>query len=298
MRPPGTRTLEYKTLSTIKDYYEVTKPRVVALMIFTVLVGMFMATRGVLPWPTVLFAILGITLLAAAAAAINHVSDRRIDAMMSRTSQRPLPAGRLSRAQVMWFAGLTGSVGTFLLLAFVNVLTAVLAVLSLLGYALVYTRYLKFATPQNIVIGGAAGATPPLLGWTAVTGQIEPGGIILFLIIYVWTPPHFWALALYKKDEYKKAGVPMLPVTHSDDFTRLHILLYSILLFCVSLLPYLLGMSGAVYLWGAVFLGAGFLYYTVSLKVTRSRRKAIGTFQYSIVYLTLLFALLLIDVQI
>ncbi len=298
MRPSSTRAVEHKAISTLKDYYEVTKPRVVALMIFTVLVGMFMATRGVLHWPTALCAIFGISLLAASAAAINHVSDQWIDSMMSRTSQRPLPSGRLSRKQVMWFAGLTGSVGTIFLLVFTNVLTATLTLLSLVGYALIYTRYLKFATPQNIVIGGAAGATPPLLGWTAVTGQVEPGALILFLIIYVWTPPHFWALALYKKDEYKKAGVPMLPITHSDDFTRLHILLYSILLFCVSMLPYVYGMSGLVYLWGAVILGIGFLYYTVSLKVKRSRHKAIATFQYSIVYLTLLFALLLIDVQI
>ena len=264
-------------------------------MLFTALVGMFLAAPGGAPWTVVIAATVGIALIAGAAAAINQATDQHIDAIMERTRARPLPAGHLNKKQVMIFACLIGSLGTFILIVWTNLLTTVLTLLSLIGYAVIYTRFLKYATPQNIVIGGAAGATPPLLGWTAVTGQIEIEALLLFLIIFIWTPPHFWALALYRMQDYANAEVPMLPVTHGKDFTRSHILLYTTLLVAVTMLPYVITMSGPVYLFGAILLGGVFLYYAVGLKITRSERWAKDTFVYSITYILLLFALMLFD---
>jgi len=276
-----------------RDYLELTKPRVVALMAFTVVVGMLLATHAALPWPVLLFAPLGIALVAACAAAINHLVDQRIDALMARTRARPLPSGALTRAQVLVFATLLGMLGMSLLLVFTNRLCALLTLASLLGYAVVYSMYLKRATPQNIVIGGAAGAAPPLLGWVALTGQVDAGALLLFLIILVWTPPHFWALAIHRRDEYARAAVPMLPVTHGVAFTAARILHYTIVLWAISLLPFLIGMSGWLYLAGAALLGARFVGLAWALR--RDLRLAMPTFLYSIVYLFALFALLLAD---
>ena len=278
-----------------RDYLELTKPKVVALITFTAMVGMLLATPGIVPWEILLFGSLGIALLAGSAAALNHLADRRADAVMARTCRRPLPSGHLETGQVLGFALLIGAFGLSLLLAFTNPLTAALTVASLIGYAVVYTRFLKRATPQNIVIGGAAGAAPPLLGWTAVTGQIDPGALLLFLIIYVWTPPHFWALAIHRRHDYARADIPMLPVTHGVAFTRLQILLYTILLIPISLLPFLTGMSGWIYLAGALALGGRFLYYAARLFVTGNDRLAMPTFGFSIVYLFGLFAALMLD---
>jgi heme o synthase len=278
-----------------QDYVELCKPRVVALMVFTALVGMLLAAPGDVPMATLAFGILGIALVASSAAAINQLADRHIDAVMARTRMRPLPTGSLSARHVLVFATVVGGAGMVILIAFVNVLTAVLTFVSLVGYAAIYTLYLKHATPQNIVIGGAAGATPPLLGWTAVTGQIDPNALLLFLIIFTWTPPHFWALALYRKAEYAKVNIPMLPVTHGEDYTRLYILLYTLLLVVITVLPFVTGMSGLIYLVGVLVLNAVFLYYAIALKLLRRRALAIQTFVYSIVYLMLLFALLLCD---
>ncbi|MXX98447.1 MAG: protoheme IX farnesyltransferase [Gammaproteobacteria bacterium] len=278
-----------------KHYFEVCKPKVVAVMLFTTLVGMLIAAPLTLSFSTMVAAMTGIALVSGAAAAINHVADHRIDALMQRTKDRPLPTGTLSSHEVLVFAATIGTIGTLILVLWVNILTAVLTLLSLVGYAVVYTRFLKYATPQNIVIGGAAGATPPMLGWTAATGQLEFGAFLLFLIIFVWTPPHFWALAMYRKEEYAKAGVPMLPVTHGEDFTRLQILLYIILLTLVTILPYATALSGPVYLFAAVALNAVFIYYGVALRISRSPKKAMETFGFSIIYLMLLFAALLVD---
>ncbi len=278
-----------------REYFELCKPKVVALMVFTAWVGMLLAEPGAFPWLALLFGTLGIGSMAGSAAAINHLIDREIDARMRRTERRPLPSGQLKPLNCLVFAVVLGVSGMAMLVLFVNALTAVLTLLSLVGYAFVYTVYLKRATPQNIVIGGAAGATPPLLGWTAVTGQVDPYALVLFLIIFTWTPPHFWALAMYRKDEYAKAGIPMLPVTHGEDFTRLQINLYTVLLVIVTFLPFLLGVNGVVYLIGALLLGAGFLYHTLMMSFTRSRRWAIKTFVFSIVYLMVLFAFLLVD---
>lgn len=278
-----------------RDYLELCKPKVVALMVFTAIVGMLMAAPGNVPLDIFFYATVGITLVAGAAAAINHVADSRIDAAMDRTKARPLPTGALDKIQVLTFAALIGAVGMAVLLIKVNALTAWLTLASLVGYAVVYTMYLKRATPQNIVIGGAAGATPPLLGWTAVTGQIEADGLLLFLIIFTWTPPHFWALAIYRKEEYAKVDVPMLPVTHGEDYTRLQITLYTILMCIITVFPVFTGMSGMLYLVSVLLLNAGFLYYAISLQITKSSKKAIATFVYSIVYLMLLFAVLLLD---
>ncbi|MEA3413622.1 MAG: heme o synthase [Pseudomonadota bacterium] len=281
--------------SRIREYVDLCKPKVVALMVFTALVGMLLAAPGEVPIRIMILGNLGIALVAGAAAAVNHLADRRIDAIMARTRGRPLPSGQLDAMQVLVFALAIGVVGVWVLVSWVNTLTAVLAVLSLVGYAIVYTLYLKRRTPQNIVIGGAAGATPPLLGWTAVTGQVDPNALLLFLIIFTWTPPHFWALALYRKEEYAQVGIPMLPVTHGDDLTRLHILLYTILLVLITILPFLTGMSGPIYLAGALLLGAGFLYQAILLMNARTKQRAIKTFVYSIVYLMLLFSVLLFD---
>ncbi len=278
-----------------RDYLELTKPRVVALITFTAMVGMLLATPGMVPWEVLVFGSLGIALMAGSAAAINHLVDRRVDAMMARTRHRPLPSGHLESWQVLRFAVIIGLIGLGLLLAFTNPLTAILTFASLIGYAVIYTLFLKRATPQNIVIGGAAGAAPPLLGWTAVTGQVDSGALLLFLIIYIWTPPHFWALAIHRRHDYANADIPMLPVTHGVAFTRLHILLYTILLFLITLLPFLTGMSGWIYLISAVLLGLRFLSYAVRLYATGDDRLAMPTFGFSIVYLFGLFAALMLD---
>jgi protoheme IX farnesyltransferase len=277
------------------DYYELCKPRVVALIVFTAIVGMLLATPGMVPWQPLLFGTLGIGMAAASAAAINQIVDQRVDADMLRTSHRPLPTGHLSNTQALVFAAILGVVSMAILVLLVNPLTALLTLCSLIGYAFIYTMYLKRATPQNIVIGGAAGAAPPVLGWVAVTGQIDPNSLLLFLIIFAWTPPHFWALALDRKADYESADVPMLPVTHGDAYTRWHILFYTLILFAGSLLPFAIGMSGLLYLAGATALGGGFLYWAIVLLRNRNPKAAIETFKYSILYLALLFVLLLVD---
>lgn len=281
--------------SSWRDYWEVTKPRVIALMTFTALIGMVLADPLMQVPLKMLYGAIGITLMAAAAAAINQIADQHVDVQMDRTQARPLPRGSLRTPQVLGFAFLLG-MGGFLLLYFrVNGLTAWLTLGSLIGYALVYTLYLKRATPQNIVIGGAAGATPPLLGWAAVTGNIEAGALALFLIIFVWTPPHFWALALHRKEDYAKADIPMLPVTHGDSYTRLQIMLYTVLLAATSMLPFVIQLSGQVYLAGALILNGIFLAYAIRMQKEASNRLAMPTFTYSIVYLMGLFTLLLLD---
>lgn len=276
-----------------RDYLGVCKLKVVALIVFTAMVGMFLATPGWVPLSVLFFGTLGIGLSAASAAAINHVVDQRVDACMARTRNRPVANGHLSSRSCLGFAVLLGALGMALLAGMVNLLTAVLTFASLIGYAVVYTMYLKRATPQNIVIGGAAGAAPPVLGWTAVTGQLDPHALLLFLIIFAWTPPHFWALAIHRRKEYADVNIPMLPVTHGVDFTRLHILLYTVLLFLVTLLPYLTQMSGLLYLAGALVLGVGFLRH--ALRLMRDEGHAMKTFGFSILYLMLLFAVLLVD---
>jgi len=276
-----------------RAYLELTKPRVVALMLFTVVVGMLLSTRGQLPWRVLLFGSLGIGLVAGAAAAINHLVDRHVDAIMARTRGRPLPRGTVSAAQVLGFAATLGGAGMWLLLVFTNWLCAALTFASLIGYAVIYSMFLKHATPQNIVIGGAAGAAPPLLGWVAVTGQLDPGALLLFLIILVWTPPHFWALAIHRRDDYARAAIPMLPVTHGVAFTADRILMYALTLCVVTLMPFLIGMSGAPYLAGALLLGGRFVWFAWRLR--RDVRLAMPTFRYSIVYLFGLFAVLLAD---
>ena len=281
--------------SSWRDYWEVTKPRVVALMTFTALIGMVLADPLMQVPMKMLYGAIGITLMAAAAAAINQIADRHVDAQMDRTQARPLPRGSLRTPQVLGFAFLLGMGGFLLLYFWVNGLTAWLTLGSLIGYALVYTLYLKRATPQNIVIGGAAGATPPLLGWAAVTGNIEAGALALFLIIFVWTPPHFWALALHRKEDYAKADIPMLPVTHGDSYTRLQITLYTVLLAATSMLPFVIQLSGQIYLAGALILNGVFLAYAIRMQKEASNRLAMPTFTYSIIYLMGLFTLLLLD---
>lgn len=278
-----------------QDFLDLCKPRIVALIVFTAMAGMFLAPTEGLTLVRALAAMLGIGLAAASAAAFNHVADHRIDALMARTHRRPLPSGQIDRRAALCFASLLGVLSMALLAGFVNVLTAVLTLFSLIGYAIVYTVYLKRATPQNIVIGGAAGAAPPVLGWTAATGSVDPQALLLFLIIFAWTPPHFWSLAIYRWREYASARVPMLPVTHGLDFTRLQILLYTIILFVASLLPYVTYMSGLVYLIGAVPLGVWFLYYAIRMQRDHCERLAIRTFRYSIMYLAGIFLFLFID---
>jgi protoheme IX farnesyltransferase len=283
------------THATWRDFYELGKPRVVLLIVFTAVVGMFLAAPG---WPSLsalVFGTLGIGLAASSAAAINHVLDRRFDEQMARTQARPIPTGHVTARGALTYAIVLGSISMLLLIVCVNVLTAALTFCSLIGYAIVYTVWLKHATPQNIVIGGAAGAAPPVLGWTAVTGDVHAHALLLFLIIFTWTPPHFWALAIARREEYSRAGIPMLPVVYSVAFTRLHILLYTILLVIVTLLPYLTGMSGLIYLAAAVLLGAGFMYYALKLHLRPDDRLPMQTFGFSITYLSLLFAALLLD---
>ena len=276
-------------------YFELTKPRVVALIVFTAVIGMFLAVPGLPPWRPVLFGSLGIWLAASSAAAINHLLDQRIDALMARTAHRPLPTGGLNSRQVLVFAIVLGVLSMILLVWQVNVLTAWLTFASLIGYAIVYTGYLKRATPQNIVIGGAAGAAPPVLGWAAISNTVDPHALLLFLIIFIWTPPHFWALAIFRREDYARALIPMLPVIYGVTYTRWQILFYTILLFIVTLLPWITGMSGLFYLGGAIVLGGVFLYYAVRLLNPPDELFAMEVFKYSIWYLMALFAFLLID---
>jgi len=281
--------------SRFSQFYQLTKPRVVSLIVFTAVIGMFLATPGMVPLPALIAGTLGIALTAGAAAAVNCLVEQRIDALMTRTRRRPLPRGQVTSLQTLIFAGIVGGAGLTILYQWVNAITMWLTLATFVGYAVIYTVVLKPMTPQNIVIGGAAGAMPPVLGWTAVTGEIAPEALLLFLIIFAWTPPHFWALALYRKHEYAKAGVPMLPVTHGDKFTRLHVLLYTVILAAVTLLPFVTRMSGAIYLAAAATLDAVFLWYAVRIYVAYSDRLAQRTFRYSIVYLAALFAALLLD---
>jgi heme o synthase len=278
-----------------RRYLELTKPKVVALITFTAIVGTLLASPGLPPLSALLWGNLGIALAAACAATINHVLDRRIDEQMARTRARPLPTGALTEASALAFAAVLGVTAMAILAFLVNLLTALLTFLSLIGYAVIYTVWLKRATSQNIVIGGAAGAAPPVLGWAAVTNTIDPNALLLFLIIFVWTPPHFWALAIARRDEYAKAGIPMLPVTHGIDYTRLQVLLYTVLLTVVSLLPYLTRMSGLLYLAVALGLDAGFLYYALIMKVSARAELPMRVFRFSVTYLMWLFAALLVD---
>ena len=278
-----------------RDFLELCKPAVVAVMIVTSLIGMFLAVPGMVPLDVLILGNLGIALCAASAATVNHLVDRRIDLKMARTLNRPVAQGRVEPFQAAFFAGALGLAGMAILLIYINALTAWLTFASLVGYAVVYTVFLKRATPQNIVIGGLAGAAPPLLGWTAVTNDIHPHALLLVLIVFTWTPPHFWALALHRKAEYAEAEVPMLLVTHGERYTKLHTLLYTIVLIPVTVLPWLVGMSGWLYLLGALVLGAGFLYWAIMLKVSDKPDLGMATFKYSIVYLLALFAIMLLD---
>jgi protoheme IX farnesyltransferase len=278
-----------------RDYYTLTKPGVVQLLVFTAIVGMFLAAPGFVPWTLLIAASVGIGLAAAAGAVINQVLDQRIDAQMARTRSRPLPQGRVGERDALAFALALGLAGLIVLVVFVNPLTAALTFLSLIGYAIVYTVYLKRATPQNIVIGGAAGAAPPVLGWTAVTNTVDPHALLLFLIIFTWTPPHFWALAIARRSDYERADIPMLPVTHGEELTKTFVVHYTILLILVTVLPYLTGMTGLFYLLGALALGGGFLYYALVLKFAPRVDSPMTTFRYSIAYLMALFSFLLVD---
>ena len=278
-----------------RDYYVLTKPGVVQLLVFTAVVGMFLATPGFVAWNVLVAASLGIGLAAAAGAVVNQVLDQRIDAQMARTRNRPLPQGRIGERDALAFAIGLGLAGLMVLVVFVNALTAALTFASLIGYAVVYTVFLKRATPQNIVIGGAAGATPPVLGWVAVTNSVDPHALLLFLIIFTWTPPHFWALAIARRTDYERADIPMLPVTHGEELTKSFVIYYTILLIIVTVLPYITGMTGLFYLFGALLLGGGFLYYALKLKWKPGPDSPMTTFRYSISYLMALFSFLLID---
>jgi len=278
-----------------RDYIELCKPRVVLLMLLTVLVGMYLATPNFVPFQTLVASLFGIGLCAASAAAINHAVDKKIDSLMTRTQDRPVAYGRVGVKHALIFALLMGVGGLSILMLFVNSLTAVLTFLTIIGYAGIYTGYLKRATPQNIVIGGLAGAAPPLLGWTAVTNHLDAQPLLLVLIIFTWTPPHFWALAIYRLNEYQQAKIPMLPVTHGVSYTKLNILLYTVLLLLVSFLPYIIGMSGLCYLMSSGILGGRFLYWAIQLYRHENLRIALQTFRFSIIYLMLLFIFLLID---
>ena len=278
-----------------RDYYEMCKPRVVMLMILTAMVGMFLAVPGMVPLDVLILGNIGIALVAGSGAVVNHLIVHRVDSLMKRTHNRPIPQGRVDPKQAAIFAAAIGVAGMLILLVWVNALSAWLTLASFVGYAFIYTGYLKRATPQNIVIGGLSGAMPPLLGWSAVTGTIEPGALILVLIIFAWTPPHFWALAIHRKEEYAKTGIPMLPVTHGEHVTKLHIILYTIIMILITLLPYLTGMSGPIYLLAAIVLGLGFLWWSLILMFKPKPSTAMDTFQYSIVYLMVLFIVLLTD---
>ena len=280
---------------TWRDYYEMTKPNVVMLLLLTALVGMCLATPNWVNAKILICGLLGIGMLSASAAVINHVVDHKIDSVMARTFNRPVAKGKVSINHALWFAGTLGVLGFVVLALFVNMLTAWLTLASLVGYAFIYTMYLKRATPQNIVIGGLAGAAPPLLGWTAVTGEVHSHALLLVLIIVTWTPPHFWALAIHREKDYAKAKVPMLPVTHGVAFTKTSVLLYTVLLGLVCLLPYLTGMSDLIYLIGSSLLNIGFLYYALKLKFDAQPETAMKTFRFSIIHLMVLFVVLLLD---
>jgi len=284
-----------QTASRLQQFYRLTKPRVVSLIVFTAVIGMFLAVPGAVPLNTLIFATVGIAFVAGAAAAVNCLVEQKIDAIMSRTRGRPLPRGTVTSPETLFFLALIGGSGLLILHQLVNPLTMWLTLGTFVGYAIIYTILLKPMTPQNIVIGGASGAMPPVLGWAAVTGEVSSDALLLFLIIFAWTPPHFWALALYRKLEYAKVGMPMLPVTHGDKFTRLHVLLYTLILIAVTLMPYATQMSGLIYLAGAAFLDAIFLYYAVKIYTDYSDQLAKKTFRYSILYLAALFAALLVD---
>lgn len=281
--------------SRVQQFWLLTKPRVVSLIVFTAIIGMLLAVPGMVPIDRLIFGALGIWLVAGSAAAVNCLVEQRIDAVMARTRARPLPMGTISAQETLVFAGLAGGSGLLVLWLLVNPLTMWLTLATFVGYAIIYTVVLKPLTPQNIVIGGASGAMPPVLGWAAITGQVSHEALLLFLIVFAWTPPHFWALALYRKNEYARAGVPMLPVTHGDRYTRLHVLLYTIILFAVSLLPFATRMSGGIYLAGALLLGGVFLGYAIRILVAYSDQLARRVFRYSIVYLSALFGFLLMD---
>jgi protoheme IX farnesyltransferase len=291
--------MSHAELNTIavswRDYLELCKPNVVALMLLTSLIGMLLSTDQTVPITVLIFGNLGIALCAGSAAAVNHIVDRHVDDKMARTLNRPLAQGRLKTENAVIFALITGMLGMAILLVFTNVLTAWLTLASLVGYAFVYTMFLKRATPQNIVIGGLAGAAPPLLGWTAVTGEVHHNALLLVLIIFAWTPPHFWALAVHRKDEYAKAKIPMLPVTHGEYYTKINILLYTLLLIVVTTMPYLTGMFGWLYLVSSLLLGLGFLYWAIVMLRSKGGNSGMKTFQYSIVYLMVLFAVMLVD---
>ena len=287
--------LAQRLRARIRAFFALTKPRVVSLIVFTAVIGMFLAVPGMVPAPVLLAGTLGIALVAGAAAAINCLVESNIDARMQRTRWRPLPRGELTAAQTLVFAGATGGTGLWLLEHFVNPLTMWLTLATFVGYAVIYTLVLKTLTPQNIVIGGASGAMPPVLGWAAVTGEVSTEAMLLFLIIFAWTPPHFWSLALYRTADYARAGVPMLPVTHGRDYTRLQVLLYTLIRFAVSLLPYVVRMSGFIYLSSALVLGGVFIAYALRIYVAYSDAVAQKTFRYSIAYLAALFAALLVD---
>ncbi len=280
---------------TWRRYYEMTKPKVVLLIVFTALVGMLLSTPGAIPLQPLLFGLIGISLAVACGAVINHILDQRIDALMERTSRRPIPSGHMDTPHAAGFALLLGLLSMLLLATLVNLLTAGLTFLALIGYAFIYTLYLKRTTPQNIVWGGLAGAAPPLLGWCAITNSVPLEAFLLLLIVFVWTPPHFWPLAIHRRKEYARASIPMLPVTHGVAFTKQQILLYTLMLLAVSLMPFVIHMSGYLYLAGAVMLGLGFIYHAFVLWRSADNSHAMKTFGYSILYLSLLFALLLLD---
>ncbi len=279
----------------LNDYLELCKPKVVLLMLLTAVVGMCLAAPGLLPIRPFIFGLLGIAFCAGSAAAINHLVDRRIDSIMARTHKRPIAQGKIPPAQALMFALLLCGIGMWVLYFFVNGLTAFLTFISLIGYAVIYTGYLKRATPQNIVIGGLAGAAPPLLGWTAITGQISAEPLLLVLIIFAWTPPHFWALAIYRNKDYQSANIPMLPVTHGIEFTKLNIVIYTVLMIAVTAMPYAIGMCGWIYFSSAMVLGIRFLQWAIRLKKSSENRVAMQTFRFSIIYLMALFIALLVD---
>ncbi|MDA0979146.1 MAG: heme o synthase [Proteobacteria bacterium] len=289
------QTLTQGAAPTWRDYLEMCKPRVVLLMLLCTMVGMFLATNTMVPWQILIFGNLGVALVAGSAAALNHVLDQTIDARMARTRNRPIAQGRVSNVQAAVFIAVTGIAGLAMLAVLVNPLTAWLNLASWVGYGIIYSAYLKRATPQNIVIGGLFGAAPPLFGWTAVTNSIDGGGLLLVLIIFAWTPPHFWALAIDRMEEYRDVDIPMLPVTHGEQYTKVHILLYTIIMIITSVLPYIIGMSNILYLLSAIALGAGFLYWSLMMLFSDNRRAPIETFRYSIFYLMALFIALLVD---
>lgn len=302
INPLDNRSMQSSMLSFAKtvrakwqDYVELCKPRVVALMMLTALVGMQLATDSFVPIKVFILGSLGIALMAGSAAAINHLIDQHIDRIMARTQRRPLPTGRLNSREAWYFTALIGLTGLAILFMFINRLTALLTLATLIGYAIIYTLYLKRATPQNIVIGGIAGAAPPMLGWTAVTGHLHPNSLLLVLIIFAWTPPHFWALAIHRQQDYAKAKIPMLPVTHGIQYTKINILLYTLLLTACSLLPYAIGMCGLFYLIGTIFLNLIFIGYAIALLKSENDKFALRTFHYSIFYLMVLFVVLLVD---